>query len=462
LRDERLGRLSRYLLTPAVRVKAVAEAPDEEAKLSDDEVRGVFEKHVPGVGELLYRGQPGNHALSFAVSAYTQGFRAFKGSDLDGHLRSLLRLVVHYGHDEKPGAAKYLREVAEAFTDCQAVQARVVESVGLQICGVSLDFVGHLTDLVDRYKATAVKIYAVEQCTKLGGPDEYHDPAHYESRILADTGDRLGLNEALVRQAAHDDHAARRFPKFGPKKLLLATRRLRALFDPDALLKAFAAEASALGEETAKDSLPRTLVDWASERMPGKQHALLDEEACERVVIEDGLALAIFEAAFLGRVFAPAEEAYRGESLCGLFAPDEGTERRAQEAQQEADERERADEEAAERLAKHPPGKIESSDGEEEGEEEDEEDEDEEDEEDEDACEDDASLPKFEVDLGSHWELLGLGLLRQVAKAKSEGRTDVDFNSRGFRYRLDLNSMTQMNLETGKCRKIRLQNGRAS
>merc|ERR1719507_698747 len=116
---------------------------------------------------MLYCEQEGNFSIRFIVGAYSEGFRAFHGTDLDQHLRSLMRLVVHHGHEGKPGASKYLTEVAEAFTDCQAVQARTVESVGLRIKGVSLDFYGHLVQLVSEYKAMAIKILAVEECTKL-------------------------------------------------------------------------------------------------------------------------------------------------------------------------------------------------------------------------------------------------------------------------------------------------------
>jgi len=140
----RRKRLVERLLSPAVQLPTPADADEEPARLSADEVAETFKRHVPGVKELLYRDQPGNYSLQFICGAYQDGFRAFKGSPVHDHYMWLMRLVVHHGHADKPGSARHLRQIAEAFQDCQAVQARVVERVGLEVRGVSLDFRGSL------------------------------------------------------------------------------------------------------------------------------------------------------------------------------------------------------------------------------------------------------------------------------------------------------------------------------
>uniref|UniRef100_A0A7S1RHY9 Uncharacterized protein n=1 Tax=Alexandrium catenella TaxID=2925 RepID=A0A7S1RHY9_ALECA len=322
LRRERLARLKQRLLSPAVQVPEVDGLTEVPDKLSAEEVAQVFKDHVPGVEKLLYRQQRGNFSIKFIQSAYSEGFRAFSGSDMHQHLLWLMRLIVHHGHENKPGAATYLREVAEAFTDCQAVQGRTVERIGLQIRGVALDFRGHLVRLAGEYKAMAVKILAVEECTKRGGPDDYHDPPHMESRIIRDLGSGFGLNSSHIKQAMADTHAESRFPKLVKAKRQAAETRLRALFDTDAWLKAFAAEASTLSAGSERESLPRLFLDWASEHMTEK-HILLDSDTCSRVEVGDALALAVAEVVFLGRAGCCRGEEYRGTDIQDLFVPNE-------------------------------------------------------------------------------------------------------------------------------------------
>lgn len=321
---QRLATLAKALASQEVQFQAPEEAEEVPAQLSPEEVAKVFEDHVPGVRQLIYRQQQGVYSINFIQGAYKDGFRAFQGTDLHGHLTSLMRLIVHHGHAGKPGAKEYLREVAEAFTDCQAVQARTIERVGLRIRGVQLDFRGHLVRLVDEYKAVAVKMLAVEECTKLGGPDEHLDPAHFESRLLMDLGEECGLNKADIKQAHLDGHAEDRFAPMRGKHRQLAAERLLELLDCEALLKAFAAEVNSFGTDSAKDSLPSLFLEWCEQRLTVK-HVVLDEDTCSRVEVGDELALAVFEAVFLGKPCSPAAEMYRGQPLLGLFKPAEAT-----------------------------------------------------------------------------------------------------------------------------------------
>jgi len=412
-KKERLSRLVRRFLSPSVQVKAPSEAEKEDARLSPEEVTQVFIDHVPGVLDFLYRGQPGNLSLDFMVGAYQDGFQAFSGTEIHEHLLSSFRLVVHHGFDNKPAAAKHLCQIAEAFMDCQAVQARTVEKVSLQIRGVAMDFRGHLVQLIDEYKAMAVKILAVEECTKRGGPDAHHDPAHFESRLVADLGERLGLNEGIVKQGKLDEHAQARFRILQGAKLGKAEKRIHELFDMGALLKAFAAEAVTFGASTANDSLPRLFIDWASEHMSQK-HLIFDEDTCSHVVVDDSLALAVLEVVFLGRPRAAVDERYRGELLSEVFVADAAVEVEAEAALSSAE---------AEALVANERS--------------------------------DEAVLILEVDCGSFWSPLTPDVLQKVAEAKKEGRKEVHFSSRGFKYLLDLVAMMQVNLATGKARSVR-------
>jgi hypothetical protein len=139
-RPQRLQALVDCLMSPEVQLPATVEqaAGVEPERLTANEVRSVFVKHVPGVKSFVYRGMRGRHVLGTIVSAYFEGFPAFSGTPVHGHLLSLMRRIVYGAHDGQPVAASRLRDIAEAFMDCMAVQGRVILRVGNEISGASL------------------------------------------------------------------------------------------------------------------------------------------------------------------------------------------------------------------------------------------------------------------------------------------------------------------------------------
>lgn len=316
--EERLKRLAAHLASSAVQVHGPAALEAVDARLSAEEVEKVFVDNVPGVKEFLFRGQSGKYSLSFVKTAYADGLQAFHGTELHNHFMWLLRLVVHNGYDGAPGAAKHLRDVAEAFQDCQAVQARVIERAGLQIQGLSHDFRGLLAELAGEYKMMALKELSYKGCVKLGGPDETKDPAHYENLVLMNVGEEIGFSAADVKRAQLDKHAASRFSKPGKEEQRQWVADFRGLVDVGAMLKGLRSELNSFSETSPPESLPRTFLSWASDAMTQK-HVLLDEETYVNVDVEDGLALAILEVVFFGSVACARDEEYRGERLRDLF-----------------------------------------------------------------------------------------------------------------------------------------------
>jgi len=306
------------LLSPEVQVQAQTSADDIPAKLSQDKVGQVFIDNVPGVKGFLFRGKDGDFALKYIKQAYENGLPAYTGTALHKYLMCMLRLVVHYGEDKKPRAGVYLRDVSEAFMDCQAVQARAIERAGLQIQGKTLDFRGLVVGLVGEYKSMALKMLANER-VRQGLVKDDENPTHYENRLTADLGPRLGLNADEIRRAELDEHAKKRFALLGEADRESAATRCREIFELDDLLKGFIAEVNSFSAESPPDSIPRSFLDWASQRLTQK-HIVFDD-MCMGVEIEMPLALAIFEDLFFGRVGAPADEIYRDEPLCELFQP---------------------------------------------------------------------------------------------------------------------------------------------
>ncbi|CAJ1427041.1 unnamed protein product, partial [Effrenium voratum] len=319
LRSARSQALVDLLLSSAVQVPLPVEASEEPAKLSEKEVKQVFKDHVPGVEKFLFRDMAGQYSLNFLATAYQTGLRAFNGTPMENHLKWLMRSIVHYGHDKKPGAAKYLKEVAEAFLDCQAVQARVVERCGLELLGVSQDFHGLVRALVGDYKVMGIKMLAMDHLSR-GVVSDDGNPTHYENRLTADLGKLLGLNKDDIRRADLDEHAGNRFGRLQGPNADKAVLRFKELFDLEALAKTFCNEVNSFNESTSKDSLAGQFMKWADECLTQK-HAIFDEETCSQVVVEEPLAMAILEVLFAGKPSA-GEESYRGTPINELFRED--------------------------------------------------------------------------------------------------------------------------------------------
>mmetsp|Transcript_61322 Transcript_61322/g.146023 ORF Transcript_61322/g.146023 Transcript_61322/m.146023 type:complete len:470 (-) Transcript_61322:67-1476(-) len=320
-RSDRVQALVAHMLSSEAQVALPADAgpgPEEDGSLlSDSDVKKVFETHVPGVSKFLYREMAGQFALNFMVSAYKSGFKAFEHTPLHKHLLQLFRLIVHRGHASIPGIARHLREVAEAFMDCQAVQARTVERVGLELRGLALDFRGHVLALLGNYKSVAIKMLAMERVAQ-GKVSDDGNPAHYENRLTADLGDLLGLNKDDIRLAALDEHARSRFQRLTGAELNAAAARCRELFDVDAFLQAFVAEVNSFSAESPASSLPRQFLEWWATVVPTHKHLVFSDTDCKSIDIECPLALAVIEVLFRGSPHAESSDMYHGIQLASL------------------------------------------------------------------------------------------------------------------------------------------------
>eukprot|EP00927_Polykrikos_kofoidii_P044577 TRINITY_DN38505_c0_g1_i1.p1 TRINITY_DN38505_c0_g1~~TRINITY_DN38505_c0_g1_i1.p1 ORF type:complete len:342 (+),score=57.59 TRINITY_DN38505_c0_g1_i1:48-1028(+) len=314
---ERRSRLVERLLSPAVQVPLPRNATEVGPRLTDAQVARVFTDHVPGVCGFLFREQRGVYALKFLQLAYRQGLQAFAGTNVNDHLTSLMRVIVHHGYDSGAVASRYLAEVADAFKDCQAVQARVIERIGLQLLGVEESFAGLVTRLVGDYKSVAVRMLAVERLTAGFAVDRDANPTHYVNRLTADLGTVLGLDADDVRRAELDAHARSRFTALREGEVTSAATRCRKLFDLEAFLGALVAEINSFGTESSAVSLPRLFLDWASSNLSQK-HAVF-EDTCMRVQIDTSFAYFVVEAIFLGRPSVTDGATFRGVRIRDLF-----------------------------------------------------------------------------------------------------------------------------------------------
>lgn len=209
----------------------------------------------------------------------------------------------------------YLKDVADAFTDCQAVQARVIERIGLEIRGIRADFCGLVTRLIGDYKTMAIKMLAFERI----GVRMASDGVHYENRLTQDIGGEVGLNRDDVRHATLDRHAGR-FPRLSREEQLSTTARCKELFDVEAFVKALTVQINSFVPTSLAESVPLQFLAWASERLGQKYIVFADDSATE-IRVEEGLTLAVVEALFFGQPSASPEEMYHGVCLHDLFLP---------------------------------------------------------------------------------------------------------------------------------------------
>jgi len=318
-RPPRLQALVDRLMSPQVQVPSTVElaAEVEPERLDPDEVRSVFVQHVPGVESFLYRGMRGRHVLGSIVNAYFEGIPAFSGSPVHGHLLSLMRLAVHGAHDGQPLAVSRLRDVAEAFMDCMAVQGRVILRVGNEVCGAASDFRGLVMRLAGNQKEIALKIMAVEHVRQGLVSDDRNNPTHYENRLTADLGKELGLNADDIAQARLDEHSHRFAPLEG-HAFESAADRCRELFDVDALLQSLVAEINSFSAEAQPESLPAQFLTWASANL-SEPHAVFSAADPHRVDVGTPLVLACLEQLFVGSVEAPVGEQHTARSIA-VFA----------------------------------------------------------------------------------------------------------------------------------------------
>lgn len=332
---ERMKELVDHLLSADVQVPLPLDIDDVPAKLTQDEVKAVFIEHVPGVERFLYRMQPEVRSLQFCLTAYQDGLAAYRGTPAHEQLVRLMRYVVHQAHEGNPEAALHLREVAEAFQECQAAQARAIQRVGLRMHGVPCDLKGLVTNLVGEYKSLAIRMCAAQPITwsssrkgksrhqtaraRSLSPWQTPRDLHYENRLITDLGDDLGLDAAEVRQAQLDEHASTRYRPLSKFVREAVLQQCREFFDMPALLQAFTSEANSFSADSPEQSLPRIFIDWSSNHICPK-HVVLDEETCSKVQINDALALAVLETLFFGEPKAPPEEMYQGRPINSYFS----------------------------------------------------------------------------------------------------------------------------------------------
>lgn len=305
----RLESLADVLMSPAVRAAVPKGLPSEPARLSAADLRRLFEDAVPGSRKVRYRDQPKTFALDFIVSAYASGLKAYAQTELHDYLTSLLRIIIHRAEDGC--ARRYLAQLVEAFTNCQAVQARAIERIGLELVGVATGLEGLLVELADSYKGLAVKAFALQDLPK------HTDSVHFENRCIADLGFMLGLRPSDVARARADAHILQ-VSGYSGQAIPAAVWRVKELFDAEAMLTAFVSEVNSFSDKSPQQSLARAFVEWIGAHCR-QRHIVFDED-CMRISINTSFAAAVFDVVFFGRFQGDVAEVFRAEPLSLLLS----------------------------------------------------------------------------------------------------------------------------------------------
>lgn len=200
--------------------------------------------------------------------------------------------------------------------DCMAVQGRVVQRVAMEILGLSTDFRGLITRLVGSHKDIALKMLALEHVRQGIAADDRNKPTHYESRLISDLGDLLGLNCDDIRQTQFDRHM-HRFSQLSGDVLQNAASRCRDLFDFSSLLQALVAEFNSFSDESKSGSLASEFMSWAVVNLP-EPHVIFSVEDPHRVCVSEPFILTCLESLFCGKRLMSDEEAHNSRYITEL------------------------------------------------------------------------------------------------------------------------------------------------
>lgn len=166
--------------------------------------------------------------MDFLVKSYGSGLPAFPPA-VSKHLAQGVRIILGALRSPKEAGltqarAKYLaNQFAESFTNCQAVQARVIDAVQAEIRGVSSHSLpAQLRSLVEEQRELALDRTVCHFHPKAASAEE-GDPKeqlpHLSNRYRRHLGERCGFGGARLEGARSDRNARHRLPV--PKRKVL-------------------------------------------------------------------------------------------------------------------------------------------------------------------------------------------------------------------------------------------------
>lgn len=301
---DELRRLMRY---PA---PAPAQPQQEFRKLSASEIRETIIKYVPESAGWIAPRSNATKALDFLVKSYNHGFPALPPA-ASAHCAEGVRLIVGALADPdsaglKAGRAKILaRTLAEAYTGCQAVQARTVDMLQGEVRGLtSQSLPAQLRVLVEEFREAALDRVVCR--FHPGAPTASDGTPHLQLPHLANKyrrhlGSCIGVSEPRMEAARSDRNASGPLPV--PKEA--AEDKFWQEFDAEEICRAVVADVNQSSEEAERRIDRRLLLEWCGshedlgyevfydESMAqhyGDMKPSADQEAMRQPFIHDGFA----------------------------------------------------------------------------------------------------------------------------------------------------------------------------
>jgi hypothetical protein len=306
--------LRKILQCPA---SATAQPLREFRRLSEIEVRATIIKFVPESAGWIAPRSNGTKALDFLVKSYTNGFPALPPV-ASAHCAEGVRLIVGALADPdaaglKAGRAKVLAQtLAEAYTGCQAVQARTVDMLQGDIRGLtSQSLPAQLRVLIEDFREAALDrmVCHFHPSAPVASDGTPHlQLPHLANKYRRHLGSSIGISGSRMEAARSDRNASGPLPV--PKEA--AEAHFWKEFDAKEVCRAIVADVNQVSEEAERRIDRRVLLDWCGSHEDlgyevfydetmisyySEMKPSADQEAMRQPFIHDGFACRILLSA---------------------------------------------------------------------------------------------------------------------------------------------------------------------
>jgi len=232
--------------------------------MNDDAIRGLFARHVPGLGGMLDRTgqQPVCHYICLT---YRSGLPAQSGVPaVQRHTKLALRWLLHVVSDagDHPDCSKkVLCALAEAYQSCQQTQARVIDTLFGALSGRDQGLRDQLLTLVDIVKQQTLDTVTLKLHPDCLSPwaDMEQQMAHIQSAYTVACGELLGL------RGMDASRVDRMKPRLSQGQIARFVSEYASSFPVDEVVKALVRDVNQTADNADRLIDPMALLSWANQ-----------------------------------------------------------------------------------------------------------------------------------------------------------------------------------------------------
>lgn len=263
-----LRKLESFFLSPAActdRAHGAGNSKKVLTVMSPKEIQEMLAKYVPNINELYDR----RHTCpvtTLIIKTYNNGLPLYEGVPaIKEHTKHAIRYIFDTLGDKEQGHSDNekrvcLRRLAEAFTSCQAGQARELDAVYGGLIGRSLDLRGQVLSVVDEQKQRVL-----DMVTQKLHPDAWtsmdptHQAPHIESAYTQLFGQQLGLRGT---GGAGADYCMAAVPL---REAAKAEKEFRKLFSAEETLETIVQDVNQQSKDADRAISRKDLSKWAGD-----------------------------------------------------------------------------------------------------------------------------------------------------------------------------------------------------